>query len=313
MKKEITAIEMPFIARHTMTAAEKAAARDIIPADMTPAALFALFINVMPGNSPVKLTIHDDSHKMAGFKSVSTSVKLNAVCRARVDAIKKALEKGLIIEKREKETRISAKTGKPYTAYKVIYIDAKTGEPIDFICPHCYADALTGFRKGVRDNVAHNTRVLAGRLLTLYEILCILADIGYYARAVRFEAWGDANNTIQAVNYLNIARVAAYIGMKTVFGLWTKNPNYYKQAIEILNGRPLNIVYILSSYRVNVPDDDIAARFGFFDYIFTTYDAAHFDAADGVYCKGVRCANCMNCYTVPAARGAAAHIKELKR
>ena len=118
---------------------------------------------------------------------------------------------------------------------------------------------------------------------------------------IRLESMGDLANVIQAENYMRIAAANQAAGFK--FGLWTKNPNYLKQAIDSF-GKPENVSTVWSMSRVNVMDYDPDKWNKYFDHRFIVVEDQErkdkYLAKNGFYpCKcGKRsCINCRECYT----------------
>lgn len=86
------------------------------------------------------------------------------------------------------------------------------------ICQKCYAQTMF---KRYSDNFSnafiHNYNVLTTEIIPaewLPKTNCL-----YF----RFEAFGDLQNDIQFINYLNIANA----NPQTLFAIWTKKPGYY--------------------------------------------------------------------------------------
>lgn len=118
---------------------------------------------------------------------------------------------------------------------------------------------------------------------------------------VRLESMGDLANTIQAENYLRISNANAADNFK--FALWTKNPNYLKQAVDNM-GKPENLSTVWSMSRVNVMDANPDKYNSYFNHRFIVVRGQELKdkylAKNGFYpCKcGPRsCVFCRECYT----------------
>ena len=81
----------------------------------------------------IHVTLHDSEHKLAGMQSISTSVKSNPVCQAR---IKKALEEN----------------------------------DFECVCLHCFAENQLNYKISLKEHLENNVKALTERLLTDEEI-----------------------------------------------------------------------------------------------------------------------------------------------
>lgn len=152
------------------------------------------------------------------------------------------------------------------------------------VCAKCYASALVKMRKGLRENIANNTRILTAQVIPVKEWPII------NARVFRFESFGDLMNEKQIINYFNFAKR----NPKITFTLWTKNPEIIARAIEGGNKKPRNLIIIQSSFHMNRVD---APRYDFIDKVFTVYDK-QFIAENNitVNCGARNCLECGRCY-----------------
>lgn len=158
------------------------------------------------------------------------------------------------------------------------------------ICHHCYSVTYNKLRKGLRDKLSRNTDTLTESVIE-YDAIPFLND-----RYFRIESFGDLQNTIQAINYLNLIRK----NPETSFGWWTKNPNFIRNALKELNiEKPSNVQIILSACMVNVQIslDIVKKAFPFVDKIFTVYDKDYISANNvNINCGSRHCMDCLNCY-----------------
>lgn len=159
---------------------------------------------------------------------------------------------------------------------------ARKGNP-DSVCAKCYADGLLNCRKNVAKNMDDNSRILTEHLFHLNELPTINAAI------FRFEPFGDLINTTQARNYIRLAKVNPHV----TFALWTKNPGILAQAVK-LEGKPSNLIVILSSHLIGVKADP--SRWDFVDKVFTVYRKDQIDSSE-INCGSRMCLTCRKCYT----------------
>ena len=137
---------------------------------------------------------------------------------------------------------------------------------------------------GMSEPMEKNQEILTSEIIPLEKLPQI--NVLYF----RFEAFGDLNNATQVINYFNMCRV----NPKTHFALWTKNPDYIKQAINQGHEKPQNLNIVLSSLFVNKERKNI---FDFVDKVFTVYDADHIEKNNvNINCGAKSCFTCGLCY-----------------
>jgi len=186
------------------------------------------------------------------------------------------------------------------------------------VCPWCFGEASVRLFPSLGAALRRNFDTLTGELIddeTAIRTACKMRAVNNIAR---IESFGDVYNVVQARNYLRIIRAGAAIGLH--FGVWTKNPGIWKQAIK-LEGRPDNMTFILSSPELNTPDVKTALKYDFIDATFTVYTNVHekFDAimAGSVSCQCGRgsCDRCRFCYSYrrPVGKLIPVDIAELLR
>lgn len=169
----------------------------------------------------------------------------------------------------------------------------KNAENKKSICAYCYAVTLCKFYgEGLQDALAGNTAILSGRVLTDEE-LPVITDKWF-----RFESFGDLNNDIQMINYMNIVKK----NPGTRFSLYTKR---YKIVYDYFkaNDVPENFTLVLSSFLVNHKINlDSFKKLGKFKKgqlkSFTVYDKKYFKAHKGFKpnCGARSCFKCSECY-----------------
>lgn len=216
------------------------------------------------------ITEPDKSHKLAGFTGINTAVTNNPLCALRR---KNALD--------------SARFG------------------LDCICVNCYADNCCMRYSNLNDVLIYNQHILTSHLLEDNEIAFL--PLKEYTR---FEMFGDVSNTMQAKNYIKIARY--YSDRK--FAVWSKNCDIWAIAFKDL-GKPENLVYVHSSSFLDLIDNPPTELESHVDYIFTVCSSketlqAFLEQYQGSRrCAGVSCKDCLHCYQ----KGNNKYVFELKR
>lgn len=158
------------------------------------------------------------------------------------------------------------------------------------ICHECYSVTYNNLRKQLRDKLARNTAILTSEIIPV-EVIPFLND-----RYFRIESFGDLQNEIQAINYLNLI----IKNQETNFAWWTKNPQHIKKALEFLGiEKPANVQIVFSSPCVNtsVNIEILKKVFPFIDKVFTVYSKDGVTEKNiSVNCGNRHCINCLNCY-----------------
>jgi hypothetical protein len=162
------------------------------------------------------------------------------------------------------------------------------------ICGKCFArEMMDRYSKNMPDAMAHNTKILTSNILKKKDLPQV--NVRYF----RFEAFGDLNNDIQFINYINICNA----NKKTTFALWTKNPDIID---DVLNNqgykKPKNLIIIVSSLFLNLrfklENMPYSNRYWFIDGIFTVYTAKYaYENKIDINCLDKKCIECLNCYT----------------
>lgn len=272
--------------------------------------------------NPQKILCERMRGKMKDCTSITSSCAHNATCAAR---IKNALAE---IENYSAEAaealalfKLPSSDKKHITQKQLIARLEKLGFHDIPVCAFCFAERALVIGSGEDANIKYSAtgEYLSAELRAPSELPIVP---GFFGAAVsmenpaktysdggrheRIESFGDSSGVIQARNYLRICKNNPAV----FFSAWTKNPEHYYQAALAEGGKPENLKLILSSYKMNTPDIETAARYnalipGFFDSLFTVYTPAGALAAGVVLnCCGSdrdkiiprECKTCMNCY-----------------
>lgn len=165
------------------------------------------------------------------------------------------------------------------------------------VCHHCYVKRSLHITAIL--NYVQNFFVLTSAPIATEFIPVLNPKHAEKHPIIRLESMGDLANVIQAENYLRIAAANDVFR----FALWTKNPNYLKQAIDNY-GKPENLSTVWSMSQVNVMDNDPDKWNKYFDHRFIVVESQELKdsylAKNGFYpCKCGRrsCVTCQECYT----------------
>ena len=155
------------------------------------------------------------------------------------------------------------------------------------ICQHCFAhNMFKRYGTGFKNTFVNNYNVLTTEIIPA-EYLPIIFNLYF-----RFEAFGDLQNDIQFINYLNICRKNPRVN----FALWTKNPHIIKKVFNAGYKKPKNLNILVSSLFINKSID--INKYDFVDKVFTVYDKKYIKQNDiTINCGAKSCAKCLLCYT----------------
>lgn len=161
------------------------------------------------------------------------------------------------------------------------------------ICQKCYAFNQVKRYSNLNKCLERNTEILTTSIIP-YAELPRMTD-----RFFRFESFGDLNNDIQFINYLNICTK----NPQTNFALWTKNFGILDQVLKYMD-KPANLFIIASSYEIN-KKEDLINQFPWIDKVFTVF-TSDFAEEHGIQinCGSRKCIDCQLCYTHN-------HVKEI--
>ena len=171
-------------------------------------------------------------------------------------------------------------------------ICSKRGQNENSVCHFCFAKrTIRCYSKNLAPLLEENYRILNKGLLKKWE-----AEVIRFNSALgRIESFGDVDSVMMAMNYIRIVRG----NPQTKFGVWTKNPGYWSEAIRIL-GKPRNLSVVYSSVLLNRPanPETVKRVFPFVDHIFTVYtkEYAKEHPELEINCGALHCASCQRCY-----------------
>lgn len=246
-------------------------------------------------------TTHSPLDKLTGITSLSTNCLMCDSCirlhKQGVEQKKKRNKLKKEIQKQEERIKRQQKKAKPNMDIikdatdkrkELIY---KINEIKVLVCGYCFADNTLKRRKSMQDPLTANTEILTSRVLEDDEIPFINRVV------FRYESFGDLQNVIHAINYINIAKR----NPQCTFAWWTKRPTLIQKAMDQLGIEklPKNIIVIFSSYCVNECNTEIAGVFDFINVVFTVYDRYYLEVNKDVdiNCGDRQCLGCMMCYT----------------
>ena len=162
------------------------------------------------------------------------------------------------------------------------------------ICHNCFAHSYMKFRKELREALERNFNILTERILTKEEIAALNINVCFF----RFESFGDLNNNIQLINYINICKNYK----NTCFALWTKNIDILLSVFSQKKYRkPRNLSLIISSPLLNVafPKSFVEKvnAIVHIDVVFTVY-TKDFATNNNIVinCGAKHCLSCLQCY-----------------
>lgn len=157
------------------------------------------------------------------------------------------------------------------------------------ICAECYANEQMNHYKLMQPKYAEATRDLTTSIMH-WDRLPMFAES---QEVVRIEAFGELNNAIQAINYINIIRKNPEIN----FGWWTKRPNLIARALKQLGiSIPENVNVVYSNPYIDTMPK--LQPYSFIKGYFTVWSTAEKALEHGciINCGGKKCKNCLECY-----------------
>lgn len=141
----------------------------------------------------------------------------------------------------------------------------------DSPCHHCFSVKTMAMYNSLREWLENNAAILSSRLLSEMEIATLVKYFRKDSKAgvVRIEAFGDAINTLQCINYLSIVNAGAAYGL--YFAMWTKLPHIWNIAISEM-GKPANLTCIYSAPALNQTVCPMPAMYDWLDCVFVVCD-----------------------------------------
>lgn len=164
---------------------------------------------------------------------------------------------------------------------------AKNAQIVGSICEKCFSETMHNRYTSLAINTKHNTDVMTSGIIPTDCLPIINTQI------FRFEAFGDLNNDIQFINYINICNANPGV----TFSIWTKCPWIMADVFNKGYVKPSNLIILVSSLMLNVALP--IEKFPFADHIFTVYTAEYAIANNiNINCGNNQCIRCRRCYTV---------------
>lgn len=168
----------------------------------------------------------------------------------------------------------------------------------DSICSHCYAATQQSIQFGLTEHNIINGVILQNVGIPMWAWQSALAGKLYGEKVFRIESFGDIANMMQACNYITLAKAFPQIN----FAAWSKNVAMWLAAFDTI-GKPGNLSFVSSSYRVNEKDKYSDNRI---NHSFTVYDKDTIaEKRIAINCGGRRCMDCIinhvGCYFTDTA------------
>ena len=175
------------------------------------------------------------------------------------------------------------------------------------ICEACYAVNSVQSRSQLTQSLETNYMILNNFLIS-QDVWGTLAIPSINGKA-RIEAHGDVDTVISAINYNRIVASHPHI----TFAVFTKNYDIWKEVFET-EGKPDNMIFILSSPMVNIPIKVTEDMKKYVDHVFTVYEKEYAKENGIVINCGSeetehKCKSCLRCYIY----GTEFYINELKK
>lgn len=171
------------------------------------------------------------------------------------------------------------------------------------ICKKCYSFTLTAIYDGLQRKLIQATFLFCNEIIKP-EDMPILDNTEYE----RLESFGDLNNRIHAINFINLC----IRNKKTRFVLWTKNPDIIYNAYLETGYKPQNMTLIYSSPKINIIDRSVIGKYiingkDMIDRIFTVFTAEYAILNNiAIHCIDSHCMTCKRCY-----KGNAYYVNEI--
>lgn len=160
------------------------------------------------------------------------------------------------------------------------------------ICKHCFVDGVMNRYNNVEQALTHNTNIITKRILTKSEIEKLGRNF-LNTLMVRFESFGDLNNEIQLINYVNLAKFCK----RTSFALFTKHFSIVLKYLKAGNKLPKNVTLVLSSPLMNHGLTELLVeKFKNYHDKVITFTVTTDKTNKNINCGKRKCIDCRNCY-----------------
>lgn len=172
------------------------------------------------------------------------------------------------------------------------------------ICKKCYSFTLTAIYDALLNKLIKASFLFCNEIIESQDMPVLNHGIDFE----RLESFGDINNRIQAINYINLCVKNDHMR----FTLWSKNPDIMYAAFLEKGFKPKNMVLIYSSPKINKIDKSVIGKYiingkDIIDRIFTVYTAEYAILNNiQIHCINSHCISCMRCY-----KGNAFYVNEI--
>ena len=161
---------------------------------------------------------------------------------------------------------------------------------ITTICHACYAVNLMTRYKNTAKVLEGNTKALTTSIIPVEDMPIINAQI------FRLESFGDLNNEIQFINYINLCRANKGVTVS----IWTKNLGIIDRVLKDGYKKPSNMIIIYSNPFVDMPinQDKYKKAYPFIDKFFNVYTKEYATENNTpINCGARKCIECRKCYS----------------
>lgn len=160
------------------------------------------------------------------------------------------------------------------------------------ICSKCYAKDSVSYRSGLKLCLLINHIILNCFDISAnaWSTLAIVSSNGKF----RFESHGDAASVTATNNMIKIMISHKWL----TFGVWSKNYGFWYRSF-VKYGKPDNMIFLVSSDKLNTPIELPEFIRPYVDHVFTVYTFAYVKKHGvTIHCGFHHCKNCMLCYTL---------------
>lgn len=136
----------------------------------------------------------------------------------------------------------------------------------DSVCYHCYSNTQQKTQLALQDRNTINGIILRNIIIPVWAWKAFFNSTDL-TKFFRIESFGDIQNKIQAINYINFMKAFPRIH----FAVWSKNVGIWHFAFE-QEGKPKNCSFVYSSNKVNACELHMLKTYNFIDHVFTVFD-----------------------------------------